>query len=668
MTANGHRKSTAGGNSGAEVGGGAHENATLDATFVGDAPDLGSDTASWHAPRASADLDTASAVSGGGAGLDGPQPEVGDSLGRYLLVSRLGAGAMGLVYEALDPDLDRKVAIKVLRPSPTRQSTRSSRATDQASARLIREAQALAQLAHPNIVAMYDVGRCGSQVYLAMELVRGTPLDAWLASGRKPWRRVVEVFIQAADGLSAAHRAGVVHHDFKPENVLLGADGRVRILDFGLAHQAQSGDTGSRDEAISGSEHSPSLARSGQRRIAGTPSFMAPEQHLGADTDARCDQYAYCVSLFEALYGARPFRAEGLDGLAAAKRAKDIQVPRPTRRVPGWLRDLVWTGLEVDAARRHASMAAIAAILRERSSPASARYSALIVVVGLALVGTGWQFVRAQAQHGACEAGAERRHEIWHAELRAQIGDAFEATKLRHAPAVFRRAESIIDHRLQSWSREVVEACGLRGQKGLDRRAHVGLRLECLSSELDQTQMVIESWRNADARVVESAESTAESLAPVEDCRDPELWLSRSALPRDPAARARALKLESEIFAVGLARRSGKLEQAWADAQKTAKSSERIGYRSGSAASHMLLARIAAETFKPTSSRAHAQRAMEIAEASGDDGLAARVAAEQIWVLGYMLRDFSRADELIWPTLARISSALHRLRQLISSI
>ncbi|KAB2899794.1 MAG: serine/threonine protein kinase, partial [Kofleriaceae bacterium] len=179
----------------------------------------------------------------------------GGTMGRFVVLGVLGAGGMGVVLQAFDPELDRKVAIKVLR---------SGGAGVEARARLQREAQAMAKLSHPNAVTVYEVGRAGDHLFIAMELVEGTTLKAWLAAAPRTWREVLAMYVATGRGLEAAHRAGLVHRDFKPENVLLGADGRPRVSDFGLA------ESGARDPEV----------------VAGTPIYMAPEQWLGGDSTA----------------------------------------------------------------------------------------------------------------------------------------------------------------------------------------------------------------------------------------------------------------------------------------------------------------------------------------------------------------------------------------------
>jgi serine/threonine protein kinase len=219
----------------------------------------------------------------------------GQRLGRYIIVDVLGAGAMGMVYRAADPELSRNVAIKILRRKKRSGADVSS---GHFSQRLRAEAQAMAKLNHPNVIAIHDVGSVGDDVFIAMELVPGQTMDRWL-SRQHTVNEILGAFIDAAHGLAAAHAAGVVHRDFKPSNIMIGDDGRVRVLDFGVARPTSELSVG--DSASS--ENEPPR-RGG---FAGTPSYMAPEQATSNQHSPASDQFAFCVSLYEALWGKRPF-------------------------------------------------------------------------------------------------------------------------------------------------------------------------------------------------------------------------------------------------------------------------------------------------------------------------------------------------------------------------
>lgn len=274
----------------------------------------------------------------------------GDKLGRYVLASRLGAGAMGVVYRAVDPQLGREVAIKVLR-----------RQHPHLRERLGREARAMAQVSHPNVVAVYDVGEADGQLYIAMELVLGQTLRQWQEQTRRAPGEIVELYQAAGRGLAAAHAAGIVHRDFKPDNVLIGRDGRPRVTDFGLA-----GDLGDQRAGAAGDQGPLTLTRTGM--LVGTPVYMAPEQFGGGNIDSRSDQWAFCVSLFEALCGQRPFSGATWDELSANVCAGRI-AGGGARPAPA-LERIVRRGLSVRPGDRHATMDELLAELgRDRGRP-----------------------------------------------------------------------------------------------------------------------------------------------------------------------------------------------------------------------------------------------------------------------------------------------------------
>lgn len=301
-------------------------------------------------------------------------PPDGLTVGRYQLGRQLGAGAMGMVFEAHDPQLHRRVAIKLLHPGV-------SDGPD--GARLLREARSMAQLAHPNVVTVHDAGRAGSSVFVAMELVDGVTLGTWLHEGKRDRRQVLEVFAQAGRGLDAAHRVGIVHRDFKPENVMLGSDGRARVADFGLARPSVAWAAG-QPEPASGVRVTMTIdGLTGHGAVVGTPAYMAPEQWNGTLADARSDQFAFCVALYEALASERPFEGKTLPALANAVTQGRM---RPlARSIPAWLRRAIARGLSVDPAARYPSMTALLRVL-ERDRGLGRRTAA---VVGAMALGAG---------------------------------------------------------------------------------------------------------------------------------------------------------------------------------------------------------------------------------------------------------------------------------------
>jgi eukaryotic-like serine/threonine-protein kinase len=316
------------------------------------------------------------------------RPRPHDRIGRFVVESVLGAGGAAVVYAARDPQLERRVAVKVLRSH-----------TDETSAeRLLREAKAMAQLSHPNVVTIYEAGVFGDagDVFIAMELVPGRTLAAWLREAAPSWLAVLDRFLAAGRGLAAAHEVGIVHRDFKPSNVLVGDDGRVRVGDFGLARAAEGAPSDlvagpPLDGASVASERLASawasLTQTGT--LLGTPSFMSPEQFEGDAATAKSDQFSFCVALFRALFDRPPFAGETIRELAREVRLGRVQRP-PRGVVPAAVTAAVLRGLSSDAEQRHPSMHALLAELERGRRPRSrsARWIALGSAVAIIVAGT----------------------------------------------------------------------------------------------------------------------------------------------------------------------------------------------------------------------------------------------------------------------------------------
>ncbi len=299
---------------------------------------------------------------------------VGLKLGRFTIVERIGSGAMGIVFRADDPGLGRQVALKLLHhPDAT------------LTERLVREARSMAQVSHPNVVTVYDVGIADDSTYIAMELVSGMSLRQWQAIQR-PLAEVIEAYLAAGRGLAAAHAAGIVHRDFKPDNVLVGSDGRMRVTDFGLASARPTADLAAESMSVSLDELS--LTHSGM--VLGTPAYMAPEQFAGGNIDPRTDQFSFCVALYEALYGHRPYKGKTFEELGDNVCSGTMRPVPPGSTVSGALRAIVLRGLSVRPGDRFPSMDHLLAVLgRDRARPwrrAAFASAALAVVLVIGLV------------------------------------------------------------------------------------------------------------------------------------------------------------------------------------------------------------------------------------------------------------------------------------------
>ena len=306
----------------------------------------------------------------------------GRMLGRFTLADRLGAGAMGVVYRADDVGLGRQVALKLLH-----------RPDDALTDRLIREARSMAQVSHPNVVAVYDVGVTDGTTYIAMELVHGASLRRWQQQPHSV-AEIVEVYVAAGRGLAAAHAAGIVHRDFKPDNCLVGTDGRIRVTDFGLAAVRPTGPGPAPSPVLPSPSPSPGsgddaeLTASGS--LLGTPAYMAPEQFSGGNVDPRTDQFNFCVALYEALYGYRPFLGKSFEELGDNVCAGHVRPPPPRSGASSALHAIVLRGLRVRPGDRFPTMDhLLAELVRDRARPwrrTAIAAAAVAAALGLGLV------------------------------------------------------------------------------------------------------------------------------------------------------------------------------------------------------------------------------------------------------------------------------------------
>ncbi|MBL4689231.1 MAG: serine/threonine protein kinase, partial [Nannocystaceae bacterium] len=367
------------------------------------------------------------------------------TLGRYEITGRLGAGSMGVVFSAIDPSLDRRVAVKVLHEGKS--------ADPEGQQRMLREGQALARLSHPNIVEVFDVGHVGENVFVAMELVEGSTLREWLGEPRsRSWRDVVRVFSAAGRGLAAAHAAGVVHRDFKPDNVLVGTDNRVRVMDFGLALAGPASPVSSIPTSGAGeSFHATRLTHAGT--VFGTPAYMAPEQFAGRTVTELSDQFSFCVALYEGLFGRRPFEGETFKALASAAMTGEILPPSRNVSVPASIRKALFRGLAVAPEQRWPSMLALLAALNRRR-----RTRAGVVVVGGIAAVVSVELMASSPTDPCDEAGAAFR-QVWNDGTRRQTRLVLAGPELAYAQDVGARVSIRMDAFAQQWAKTRRDVC-----------------------------------------------------------------------------------------------------------------------------------------------------------------------------------------------------------------
>jgi len=541
-----------------------------------------------------------------------PRQATPQRIGRYTLQDRLGQGGMGVVYAAYDPELDRRVAIKLLTASP-----------GHAEARLLREAQAMARVAHANVVSVIEVGTHHGQTFIVMEYLRGISLERW-PERRPGWRATLRLYIQAGRGLAAAHRAGVIHRDFKPHNVMLveggSDDGRVKVLDFGLARAALESPTRAAHETSPDPLAQP-LTRTGA--VMGTPAYMAPEQFAGEAVDERSDQFSFAVSLYEALHGQLPFASDSLAALSDALLSGAVRPPPASSDVPAWVQRVLLRGLARAPADRFPSMSALCDALER--DPAARRRSVGLAVALSAVVGGGaWSL----AQRGAaspCHGPAFALTEVWSDTRAATMTTALASTGLPYAADTAHRLTTIVGDYAGAWSTMRTQACEAH-RSGEQSATLLDLRMACLDRRRAGLVALTDLLAQADAPLVERAVEAALALPALSDCADLTTLTSETPPPDDPA-RARAVAATRNTLAqIHTLASAGQLDAAAQSAQQTLAEAQALGFAPLIAESALARGSIALEQGRAD----EAEAALSLAVRSGIEGRADRTAAEAV--------------------------------------
>jgi tetratricopeptide (TPR) repeat protein/predicted Ser/Thr protein kinase len=504
----------------------------------------------------------------------GPEPASarGTLIGRYLVLSLLGRGGMGVVVAAYDPELDRKVALKLLRPRGS--------STSAATARLQREAQALAKLDHPNVVGVHDVGVHDQQLFVAMDFVDGQTLGDWLgeAHDRRPWREVVRVFVEAGRGLAAAHEAGLVHRDFKPDNVMIGDDGRVRVMDFGLARPESGDDDEPPPEQPSVTSTSATIDRITQTgAMLGTPAYMSLEQFQGRATDARSDQFSFCVALYEGLYGQRPFAGQSVVQIVASVERGQIEAAPRGVAVPSWLRRVLVRGLARAPEQRWPSMRALLSALTH--DPAARRHKRLAIaaILGLLVAASAAVVFVIRQDAQTCTGMDAKLDGVWDTQRRTQIEAALLGTELAHAPATWARVERRLDDYANAWVAARIETCEA-SHRGEQSGALLDLRMACLDERLDHLHAAVDVLAHADETVTGQAVSLVTDLPSLERCSDVDALTADVPPPDDPRTAEQVAALERTLVDARALERAGKYPDGLALADRVVAASATLDY------------------------------------------------------------------------------------------
>jgi len=571
------------------------------------------------------------------SGARGPQTEdpvrPGSRVGRYEIIRWLGQGGMGTVYAAYDPQLDRDIALKLLHRSLAEEQSR-----------LLREAQAMAQLAHPNVVAVHDVGRIDQQIFIALERIDGPTLSAWMAEGPHPATEVLETLAQAARGLAAAHDAGIVHRDFKPDNAMIGADARVRVLDFGLA-RGRVGETG--PAAGDRSVWMTTLTVNGA--LVGTPHYMSPEQYRGEPADERSDQFSFCVVLHEALYGQRPFAGNSFDELSEAVRSGRVREPTQTARpgVPKGLRRALRRGLSVDPAERWPSMRALLDALERATRRRPWRWVGGGVVVASLGVG-GWWWVDREARRTACVDEGNSVADSW--TRRRPLVEA----GLKPPTETSQRTLDELDAYVKRWSEVRVRQCeAARVHQTLSEElwARMG---DCLDDRRRSFGAVTKVLSEGEGTVAPRALEIVGRLDAVESCLDHSGLLRRLDLPDDVHERASVGALRAELAEADVLAAAGEFKRGAALAGSVLERAEALAHAPLTVEAMYWTGAFAARGDDGTADLVMLENAAQRAGELGHELIAARAAMELL--VAYTHRaNFDVAE--VWGRLSRMAVA-----------
>lgn len=471
----------------------------------------------------------------------------GAQVGRYVVLDLVGQGAMGQVYAAYDPVLDRKVAIKLLHPLAE---------GAEAQERLLREAKSLARVGHPNLVGVHDAGAFRDSVFIAMEFVEGQTLRAWLQPRTRSQAEVLDAFLQAGRGLAAAHAAGLVHRDFKPENVLVGRDGRVRVSDFGLARDVAEPARPAELAPLLEPEKLPTATGA----FVGTPAYMAPEQLAGQRADARADQFSFAVALYEGLAGQRPFARNSADLVKAGARPVGSAV----------LGQALLRALAAEPSQRFPSLDALMTALKpapRKRWPVPVTAAAVLLAVGL-----GVSLHRSEA---LCGSGPARVEAVWPESRKRSLAAHFAG--LGGSP-LFESARRGLDAYGVGWAAMHREACEATRVKGEQSDQLLTARMACLDRRLVEVEGVLGVLATTDATTLARASDAVNALTPLSVCANANALLAPTPRAEQPQVVERVSRIEQELARAQALNEAGRFKEGVPIATTAALEAHAVGW------------------------------------------------------------------------------------------
>ena len=574
-------------------------------------------------------------------GLEGSLP-IGRTIGRYVVLEPIGRGGMGTVYKAYDAQLDRAVAIKILH----------AEVDEGDNARLEREAQAMAKLSHPNVIQVHEVGETEGQTFIAMELVRGQTLRAWMEQPgqARPWRACVDVYLQAGAGLAAAHEAGLVHRDFKPDNAIIDDKGHVRVLDFGLARRTMSTEAEREDDrptALDANDLALEASLTQPGTVLGTPCYMPLEQWRGLGAGPHSDQFSFCVALYEAVYGERPFEGASMVALMVSMLGGVVRPAPKGSVVPARLRAVLLRGLAPEPGQRWPSMEALLTELRRLVMPRAWRWVAVSLAVGLSAV-AGALVYRVQVEHEAqrarqaelarlCTGASDQLDGVWNDERRQQVRDAVLGTERSFAPDTWARIEPALDDYARTWVDEYTEACKATSVRGEQTQEAMELRMGCLQDRKVALDAAVGVLADADDTVVEKAVRLVEVLPSMDRCNDLTVlrrMRQRVPPPADPKVAREVDVLRGQLAGIQAEREAGRYADAVAHVETVLQRAETLGYGPLLAEALLVRGRARQQIEQIVEAERDFEQVFALATEHGFDALAAKAVTELAWVVG----------------------------------
>jgi tetratricopeptide (TPR) repeat protein len=537
------------------------------------------------------------------------------------------------------------------------------------------EARALAKLNHPNVITVHDVGSFQDHVFIAMEIIDGWNANEWARETKRSWREVLDTYVKAGHGLVAAHGASIIHRDFKPDNILVGRSGRVRVTDFGIARVRKRGtDSAVRELQEEASTDDPDtrkgleLFASAEGRLTapgsvpGTAGYIAPEQYEGIDASERSDQFSFCVSLYEALYGQRPFAGETHAAIAFAIISGTVQEPPRGFDVPGWLRRVLLRGLAVKPEDRYPSMQALLDDL-SKNPEVQRRQTRTLFLGGLAVAAGIFAF--ASTRQGAaepCPAPTQKFAGLWDGAVRDQVAERFASSGLPFADDSLASVSGAFDAYVEDWVRLHGEVCRATHVHKEQSESVLDLRMGCLEQRRRELGATAQVLTQADRKTLQQGVVAARSLPGLARCSDVPALQAQVPPPEDPESRAEAERIRSGLPQVRSARLAGRYAEALAAARVAVDDAIALGFAPLVAETRFLLAESQRDAGETASAEATLREVIRESAGISDPELTAKAWSALVFALSQSAPEEALHLELAADAAVRAAGDAPHLR------